>query len=160
MFETDEITEALCEIIEEETGITVKPHDFTINFDGDQLKVYLFNEDLTETMVDLEDVEEDIAYTIIENIERLAKKVTEARIHALEKEIKEKYPYLRELPLHIEDRGHLSKYRHYTTEEEGERDYPELVMVVTINDKEHSFVVDPYQTSEPVSFEEIRKHFP
>ena len=155
MLDPEKITDPLCEIIEEETGITVKPNDFTVEFEGDQLKVFLFNEDFTKTTVDPEDVEEDIAYTIIDNIERLAKKVTETRITSLEKIIKEKYPQLRELPLHIEDRGYLSKYRHYTTEEEVERDYPELILVVTINDEEHSFEVDPYQTSEPINLKEI-----
>ena len=160
MFDLDEITEALSEIIEEETGITVKPKDFTFEIDGDQLKVYLFNEDFTETTVNSDDVEEDIAYNIIENIDRLAKKVTEARILSLEKYIKEQYKQLKELPFHIEDRGHLAKYRHYTTEEEVERDYPELVLVVIKNDEEYYFEVDPYQTSEPINFNEISKKFP
>ena len=157
MFDLDEIVEALCEIIEEETGITVKSKDFTYEIVGDQLKVHLFNEDFTETTFDSDDVEENLAYNIIENIDRLAHKVTEARMLSLEKHIKEQYTQLKELPFHIEDRGHLSKYRHYTTEEEVERDYPELVLVVVKNDEEYYFEVDPYQTSEPISLEEIIK---
>ena len=70
-------------------------------------------------------------------------------------EIGRRYTLLRELAFHIENRGYLSKYRHYTIEEEVERDYPELVLVVTKNNEEYFFTVDPYQTSEPVSRSEI-----
>ena len=155
MLDPDKITEILCEVIEEETGITVKPSEFTIDFDGEQLKILLFNENFTQTTFDPDDLEEDIVYSITENIERLSKKVTETRIKSLEKKIKEKYPLLQELQFYIEDRGYLSRYRHYTTEEEVERDYPELVLVVTKNNEEYFFTVDPYQTSEPVSRSEI-----
>ena len=70
-------------------------------------------------------------------------------------EIGRRYTLLRELAFHIENRGYLSKYRHYTIEEEVERDYPELVLVVTKKCEEHYFEVDPYQTSDPVRAQEI-----
>jgi hypothetical protein len=152
------VAESLCEVIEEETGITVKPNNVGFNKTGEVLTVFLFGDEFTQVDVDDMDVE-DWGYVIAESVPRIRERVTGNRILALEKNIKkiisEQAPgFLTDHSMRVENRGYMSRYRHYTTEEETERGYPDIILVVE-NSKEKEYEVDPYNVSEPVNLKEI-----
>ncbi len=124
------VSEGLCDVILEETGIKVKPEDFRYE-EGDCLRVFLFDEYFTE--IDLDYIEEDdLAYLIFETVDQVGEGVTENRVQFLEKSIGEWLTSqgLTDLVYRIENRGYLSRSRHYTVDVETEKDYPDLVLVV------------------------------
>ncbi len=79
------VSEQICELIKDETGISVKPNELKFIM-GDELHVHLFDEEFTSIDSDYVDEsadDEDLAYIIVESIDRLAKRVTENRLSYL-----------------------------------------------------------------------------
>ncbi|MFH1179083.1 MAG: hypothetical protein V1710_01850 [Candidatus Bathyarchaeota archaeon] len=72
------VSEQICELIKDETGISVKPEELEFIVGG-ELHVLLFDEEFTSIDSDYVDEsdEEDLAYIIVESFEGLAKRVTE-----------------------------------------------------------------------------------
>jgi len=157
------VSEQLCELINDETGITVDPEDITYKTE-DELTVLLLGSSLTSIDKDyLEDLDdEDIAYMIYESLDNPAKRLTENRIKYLEAIIK---PIIDEverekgvkLSCEIENKGYLDKARHYLNEAEYERDYPNLVITIRGGKKVIQLLLDPYQVDEPFDLYELKE---
>ena len=157
------VSEQICELIKDETGISVKPNELKFIV-GDELQVHLFDEEFTSIDSDYVDEsdDEDLAYIIVESIEGLAKRVTENRLRYLRGIIE---PIIRgiekeeaiTISFEVEDRGYLDRGRHYLNEREYELDYPDIVLRVETAQGVLEIAVDPYQIDEPFDKAELIK---
>lgn len=158
------VSEQICELIKDETGISVKPEELEFIVGG-ELHVLLFDEEFTSIDSDYVDEsdEEDLAYIIVESIEGLAKRVTENRLRYLRGIIEpiirviEKEKAIIILSFEVEDRGYLDRARHYLNEGEYELDYPDIVLRVETAHEVLEIAVDPYQIDEPFDKAELIK---
>ena len=158
------VSEQLCELINDETGITVYPDDFTYKTEDDELIVLLYGSNLTDIDKDYleESDDEDIAYMIYESLDNPASKLTENRIKYLEAIVK---PIIDEverekgvkLSYEIENNGYLGRARHYLNEEEYERDYPDLVITIRGGKRVIHLPLDPYQVDMPFDLSELKE---
>jgi hypothetical protein len=152
------LSEQICEMINDETGITVKPDEVSFKLE-DELWVYLFGESFASVDSDyMEDAdEEDLAYTIVDSVDDPVKRVTENRIGYLQRIIEPMLDKFGNPSFVIEDRGYTARARHYLNESEYEWDYPDLVLVIDVKGKRIEAEVDPYQIDAPFDKEELIK---
>ena len=148
------IKECLCETIEEMTGIHVKPNDFEFHIKGSEWMVTLFGESFVSKVIEPDFVEDDVAYVLSEELNDLKRKVVDTRISSIGKRIKSRLDSLgfSGYSFSVEDRGYVSRMRHYNIESEVDRDYPDLALILLYAGKEIELEVDPYQVSEVVDF--------
>ncbi|MCJ7730929.1 hypothetical protein MUP51_01315 [Candidatus Bathyarchaeota archaeon] len=157
------VSEQICELIKDEAGISVDPNELEFIV-GDELHIRLFDEEFTSIDADYVDEsdDEDLAYIIVESIDRLAKRVTENRFRYLRGIIE---PIIRGIEkeeaiiisFEVEDRGYLDRGRHYLNEREYELDYPDIVLRVETAHEVLEIAVDPYQIDEPFDKAELIK---
>ena len=168
MVDWGNVAETLCELIKDETGITVTTEEMGFNEGNQKLSVTLFHEPFMEiASEDIEDRdEEDTAYYIFESMRDPVKQITQARITFLTKKIEPIFNDVLEkaqsmtgktlpLSLRLENMGYFARARHYLTERETDWDYPDIYLVLEKEDKTVEIQVDPYQSDEPIDKTEL-----
>ena len=168
MVDWSNVAETLCELIKDETGISITTEEMGFNEGNQKLSVTLFDEPFMEiASEEIEDRdEEDTAYHIFESMRDPVKQITAARITFLTKNIepifndvlekaRSKTGKTYDLSFRLENMGYLARARHYLTERETDWDYPDIYMIIEKDDETVELQVDPYQSDEPIDKTEL-----
>jgi len=162
------VAESLCELVKDETGISVATEEIGLNEEKEKLSLTLFDEPFMEiASEDIEDSdEEDTAYYIFESMRNPVNQITEVRITFLTKKIEPIFNDILgearsmtgktlEFSFRLENMGYLARSRHYLNERETDWDYPDIYLIEEKDDERVEIQIDTYQFDEPFERTEL-----